>query len=35
MILNLVKEGILDFYVTAATNICMKEVIHSCLHRAL
>ena len=35
MILNLVKKGILDFHVTAATNICIKEVIHSCLCRAL
>ena len=33
MILNLVKEVILDFHVTAVTDIClkhMKEVIRSC-----
>ena len=35
IILNLVKKGILDFHVTTATDICMKEVIHSCLRRAL
>ena len=33
--LNLVKKGVLDFHVTTATDICMKEVIHSCLHGAL
>ena len=35
IILNLVKKGILDFHVTTATDICMKDVIHSCLRRAL
>ena len=35
IILNLVKKGILDFHVTTATDIFLKEVIHSCLRRAL
>ena len=35
IILNLVKKSILDFYVTTATAICLKEVIYSCLRRAL
>ena len=35
IILNLVKKGILDFHVTTATDICLKEVIRSCLRRAL
>ena len=35
MILDLVKKGSWDFHVTVATNICMKEVIHSSLRRAL
>ena len=35
IILNLVKKGVLDFHVTTATDICMKEVIDSCLRRAL
>ena len=35
IILNLVKKGILDFHVTTTTDICMKEVIHSCLRRTL
>ena len=34
-ILNLIKKGILDFNVTTATDICMKEVIESCPHCAL
>ena len=33
LILKLVKKGILDFHVTAATDMCMKEVIDSCLRR--
>ena len=33
IILKLVKKGILDFHVTAATDMCMKEVIDSCLRR--
>ena len=35
IILKLVKKGILDFHVTAATDMCMKEVIDSCLRRVL
>ena len=35
IILNKVKKGILDFPFTTATDICMKEVIHSCNRRAL
>ena len=35
LILKLVKKGILDFHVTAATDMCMKEVIDSCLRRVL
>ena len=35
IILNLVKKGVLDFHVTTATDICMKEVIDSCLCGAL
>ena len=31
IILNLVKKSILDFHVTTATEVCLKEVIHSCL----
>ena len=34
-ILTLVKKGILDFYVTTVADVCMKEVIESCPHRAL
>ena len=34
-ILNLVKKGVLVFHVTTATDIYMKEVIDSCLRRAL
>ena len=34
IILNKVKKGILDFHFTTATDICMKEVIHSCNRRA-
>ena len=33
IILKLVKKGILDFHITTATDICMKEVIDSCLCR--
>ena len=35
IILDLVKKGILDFHVTTAADICMKEVIESCLRKAL
>ena len=35
MILNLVKKGILDFHVTTAADICMKDVMESCLRRAM
>ena len=35
IILNVVKKGISDFHVTTATDICLKEGIHSCLRRAL
>ena len=35
IILNLVKKGILDFHVTTATYICLKEVIRSSPRRAL
>ena len=33
IILKLVKKGIFDFHITTATDICMKEVIDSCLCR--
>ena len=33
--LNLIKKGILHFYVTRATDLSMEEVIDSCLHRAI
>ena len=35
IILNLIKKGILDFHVTTAADICMKEVTESCPRRAL
>ena len=35
IMLNLAKKGVLDFHVTTATDICMKEVIDSCLRGAL
>ena len=35
MILNLVTKGILDFHVTTAANICMKELTDRCLRCAL
>ena len=35
IILNLGKKGILDFHVTTAAEICMKEVIESCPRQSL
>ena len=35
IILNLIKKGILDFHVTTAADICMKDVMESCLRRAM
>ena len=35
IILNPVNKGILDFHVTTTADICMKEVIESCLRREL
>ena len=35
IILNLANKGILHFHVTTATDVYMKEVIDSCLRRAL
>ena len=35
IILNLVKKGVLDFNVTTATDICMKEAIYGSLRRAI
>ena len=35
MILNLVKKGILDFHVTTAADICINDLMESCLRRAI
>ena len=35
IILNLVKKGILDFYISTTTDICMKEVTDCWIRRAL
>ena len=33
--LKFIEKGILDFHVTTATDICMKGVIDSSVHRAI